>query len=92
MKKGSFKICYENGEDLNNEWVSLHTAVKTPLDLTKLDSEAASLKLIPSNLSLKVSPINTLNEDMKEEIRLITKHVFVFAFNLCGLHLIEYLL
>lgn len=33
------------------------TAVNTPFDLIKLDSEAASLKVIPSNLSLCVSPI-----------------------------------
>jgi hypothetical protein len=36
----------------------LHTAVKTPLDLMKLDSVAASLKINPSNLSLNGSPRN----------------------------------
>ena len=36
------------------------TAVKIPLDLMKLDSDAASLRIKPSNLSFDASPIDQI--------------------------------
>ena len=38
------------------EWHKMLTAVKTPFDLMKFDSEAASLIMIPWKLSLNASP------------------------------------
>ena len=63
------------------------TAVKTPFDLMKFDSEAASLIMIPWKLSLNASPvIYKVRIKINREVKELAEHVFEFALYLCALH------
>ena len=60
------------------------TAVNAPLDLTKTDSDAASLTYKPSNFSLEASPIKVIEMMIYKD----TKHIFEFALNFDHLYLL----